>query len=236
MKKKTVGLIEHIVREKAERSFVQGSKNLPKKLIGKAYGKAAGKVADKTFNYSIQKVIESVSHVNSDGMVEGSEEELLSRNPQNLKLIILPKWKLLNRDGDRVYRFNDTRASLRKWELYDTKRKIATLKEKKQSFFQKVFHRKQDRRDFVIKIKGEETGLLQTAYEDDVRVGETDFDDWYVREEKIYISGRCMASYEKVKSWADLRYVLDYSKELDEVRMILVLFAMKIADEQRRLS
>lgn len=196
------------------------------------YSRIAGKAVEYAFHHAMTSIDES----NNAKLVEGSEKELLSRNPQNSKLIVLPKWEILNRDEERVYRFNDTRASSRKWDLYDEKRKIATLKEKKQSFFQKVFHRKQDRRDFVIKIKGQETGLLRTAYEDDVRVGETDFDGWYVREEKIYISGRCVASYEKVKSWADLRYVLDYSKEIDEVKMILVLFAMKIADEQRRLS
>ena len=237
MKNKMVRLVGHIVKEEVKRSFVNDPKNSTKQLVEKAYRKMAGKVADKVFNYSVQKVNESISRADSKRMVIGSEQELLSRNPQNLKLIILPKWELLNCDKNRVYRFNDVKASSRKWYLYDEKREIATLKQKRQNLFQKIFHRKQDRRDFIIKIEGrQEVTLFRTVHENGVRIGKIDFDGWYAREQKIYINDNCIASYEKVKSWINPRYVLDYSKEIDEVKMILVLFAMQIADEQKRLS
>lgn len=204
----------------------KGTGGVVRRVKRRAYGRAA----DMAVGSVIHRIASSFDEYNERGLIPGSESELLARNPQNAKLVVLREWELTDAEGRQKYRFISAEPSLRKWVLYDGKRKVATLSRQKRSIFDKLFHKNQDRQCFTVVVRKQTLGNIVTRREGGRLIGETNFNSWLVEDRKIYADGNCLASLEKVKSWTERRYVLDYSKEMDEIVMILALFAMETVD------
>jgi len=161
-------------------------------------------------------------------------EELLSRNPQNLKLILLSDFRVQDCDGHQKYRIDQAVLSSHRWYLYGEKvRKHATVQEKRRGVLKKLFQRTSDPRDFLINLKGQDAGTLKTICMDGRRIGTTDFNHWRAEGNQIFNEDQCIATFQKVKSWTEEKYVLDYSKEIDEIIMLLVLYSMRKAEQHK---
>lgn len=228
-----MGFISDFVSRKVEEATIKNTKSVSRKVVGKIYGKAAGKVTESIYNKTLTKIDES----NNEKMVIGSQEELLARNPQNSKLIFLPQdseLKIQDRDGRQKYRIYQAVFLSRTWNLFGEKsRKIASVKEKRRGILKRLFLRKRNPKDFTLKSKGENIGTLKTLNTEDMRIGTTNFNNWRVENDQVFDGDRCVAALRKVKSWTDVKYVLDFSKELDEIIVVLVLFSMRKADEDK---
>lgn len=148
-----MGYIGYFVSKKVEEAAFRKAKGVPGKVAGKLYGKAAGKAADAIY----QKVLMKVDQTNNAKLAIGSLEELLSRNPQNLKLILLSDFRVQDCDGHQKYRIDQAVLSSHRWYLYGEKvRKHATVQEKRRGVLKKLFQRTSDPRDFLINLKGQD--------------------------------------------------------------------------------
>lgn len=226
---KNSSFVGDFIGGKVEEAVANKAKGISGRVAGKLYGKAASKAADVISDKTIERFDEFMNSKNSVGTLD----ELLSRNPQNSKLILLPDFRIQDGNGKQRYRIENAMFSSRTWYLYGDKiRKIASVQENRRGFLKKLVNRKTSKKDYVIKVKGHRIGNLNTLLEEDGRIGKTDFNDWRVTDNQIFDGSQCVSSLQKAKSWKENKWVLDYSTEIDELVMLLILFSIRKADER----
>ena len=157
-----MGIIGDFVGRKVGEASASKAKGAPGRLAGKLHGKAVGKATGKAISSVSKKVLAKIDESNNERLAIGSQEELLSRNPQNSKLILLPQESTLRIFSDnehQKYRIESAMFAHRMWCLYGEKiRKIASITEKRE-VLKRLFHQRAKPRTFVIRI-----GILSTIH------------------------------------------------------------------------